>query len=199
MPGERGVRLRFTNAHASAIAATCSGASGSGSGSGATGSARKRSSGNNKSAGGGGGNNATSSSTTSSGAAAAVELFAHPFMLRTCSRVLAELLESCGGASGGGGGGGGESSSGGAGGESSSSSGDPHVTIPLDGDDVAMWDDALSFMYAPAGRRFEVAWGNAAGLLVLADKYDMPGIRCEWMCAAGAGEHAMGRIHRDRQ
>ena len=96
------------------------------------------------------------------GKARAVELFAHPFMLRTWSRVLAELLESCGSGSADG---------------NEEGGGDQHLTVPLDGDDPLAWDDALSVMYGfSCGRPFAVTWDSAERLLVLADKYDMPGV-----------------------
>ena len=171
-----------------------------------------------------------------------VDLYAHPFILRTCSRVLGDLLDSCCGSGGGEGGGsnegggvttpnggptsgaaGASATTGGDGGSSASSStisGTPNswagtsssspsfstsssssrmafsgaapcggsggggsgsatmVTIPLDDADADAWDEALAFMYAPgAGAgRFEVTAANAERLLVLADKYDMPGL-----------------------
>ncbi|WIA28364.1 hypothetical protein OEZ86_010911 [Tetradesmus obliquus] len=50
-----------------------------------------------------------------------------------------------------------------------------HQTIPLDDADCSAWEDALSLMY-PAVPLLQVTWGNAARLLLLADKYDMPAV-----------------------
>ena len=73
----------------------------------------------------------------------AVELFAHPFVLRSCSGVLAALLESCGGD-------GNPEESGGGGSAVPAGGGDAHLTVPLDGDDPLAWDDALSVMHGAA-------------------------------------------------
>ena len=124
---------------------------------------------------------------SSSDGATSVELFAHPFTLRACSGVMAALLESCGGGGDKDSGGKGSGDGGGGGGKESScnkaSTGaadiDPLLTVPLcaDGDDLMAWDEALTLMYGVAhGPVFEVGWESAGRLLVLADKYDMPGI-----------------------
>ena len=97
-----------------------------------------------------------------------VELYVHPFVLRACSGVLAELLDGSFGS-------GSDNEDGG--GKASSSGADPHLTVPLDGDDPLAWDEALSLLYGLLrGEPFEVDWDSAERLLVLADKYDMPGV-----------------------
>ena len=96
----------------------------------------------------------------------AVELYVKPSVLRSFSRVLEGMLDSCQQEAG-------EGSSG------KASSSDPHLTVPLDGadDDPLAWDDALGVMYGTLrGAPFEVDWDSAERLLVLADKYDMPGV-----------------------
>ncbi|KAF6263150.1 hypothetical protein COO60DRAFT_1492148 [Scenedesmus sp. NREL 46B-D3] len=50
-----------------------------------------------------------------------------------------------------------------------------HQSIPVDDADSSAWEDALSLMY-PAVPLFQVTWGSAARLLLLADKYDMPAV-----------------------
>ena len=95
-------------------------------------------------------------------ACAGAELYAHPFTLRSCSTVLAKLLESCGTADGAG------TEAGGA---------PPMMTVPLEGDDPLAWDDALGVVYgATCGEPFGVTWANVVRLLVLGDKYNMPGV-----------------------
>ena len=110
---------------------------------------------------------------------APVELYVHPFTLRSCSGVLAAMLESCCCCCGGGGGR--EDSSGSsyhtARSAAASGGGDPHLMVPLPGDDAFAWDDALGLMYSVAhGSPFEVTWESAKRLLALADKYDMRGV-----------------------
>ena len=103
---------------------------------------------------------------------APVELYAQACVLRSFSRVMAGMLDSCEGAAAGGSSGGGEGSSGGGGDRTGA-----HLTVPLDGDDPNAWDDALSVMYFTLrGEPFKMEWEHAERLLVLADKYDLPGV-----------------------
>lgn len=60
-----------------------------------------------------------------------------------------------------------------AGASNSSSSSIQDFTVPLDDPDTTAWEEALSLMY-PSVPLFEISWANAARLLLLADKYDMP-------------------------
>ena len=93
-------------------------------------------------------------------------LYATQGMLKAWSKVLANCLEDAqmnqNAASG--------SSKGGA-----SPSDIVTSSIPLDDEDCTAWVDALKLMY-PSRPLFEVTWENAERLLLLADKYDMPGI-----------------------
>ena len=125
--------------------------------------------------GGGGGSSdgsagdGTSGTGTSGGGGkqVPVELYAQRCVLCSFSRVMAGMLDSCQE--------GGEER--GAGGDGSSGCADPHLTVPLDGDDPLAWDDALSHIYSlVSGVVMPVAWESAERLLVLADKYDMPGV-----------------------
>jgi hypothetical protein len=54
-------------------------------------------------------------------------------------------------------------------------SNDPPM-IPMDGTVSSDWLKVAAFMYPSGSPRPEVSWDNVEALLVLADKYDMPGI-----------------------
>lgn len=46
--------------------------------------------------------------------------------------------------------------------------------IPLDDEDTAAWECVLSMLYPHTVLQARVTWENAQGLLLLADKYDIP-------------------------
>ena len=83
-------------------------------------------------------------------------LYANPGMLKAWSKVLANCLEDA---------------------QTAKVPFMPSVSasIPLDDEDCTAWEEALKLMY-PSRTVFKVTWDNAERLLLLADKYDMPGI-----------------------
>jgi hypothetical protein len=127
-------------------------------------------------------------------AAAPVDLYAPVFLVSAASRVLAGLMEDVEGSEGaeaaaapgaagpsgaakaqrrGGGRAAGAAAR--AGGGAAGGAAVPLMTIPLAGDDPAVWDEALGLLHPAGGTH--VTGDNAARLLELADKYDMPGVR----------------------
>ena len=82
-------------------------------------------------------------------------LYASPGMLKAWSKVLANCLEDVHAAS--------------------ELMPTVSASIPLDDEDCTAWEGALNIMY-PTCPLFKVTWDNAERLLLLADKYDMPGI-----------------------
>lgn len=56
---------------------------------------------------------------------------------------------------------------------SSDVSGTPFV-IPLDDQNTQYWEELLAMLYPATAQQTKITWNNAEGLLLLADKYDMP-------------------------
>lgn len=86
------------------------------------------------------------------------KLYVHPFLLHTWSGVLSKVLEDT---------------------VDNSAAEEQCINIPpVDEPDTAAWEDALAAMY-PSNPPFKVTWDNAAHLLELAHKYDMPYVTSE--------------------
>jgi hypothetical protein len=56
-----------------------------------------------------------------------------------------------------------------------------YVKISVGDADSKAWEEALSFMFPSGVPLSKVTWENTERLLLLADMYDMPGIKGEWV------------------
>jgi hypothetical protein len=73
------------------------------------------------------------------------------------------------------------------------------LSIPMNGTSSIDWLKVVPFIYPPHGGEATVTWHNVKALLVLGDKYDMPGLACKALKFLDTHQAEMNAIDKDHK